>query len=282
MNFCRDTDTFDAVHHSGSPALSHLPASHAGEPPGPRWRRSRTSTAPAASARRNATRSSSRIRSCSRTGTFGEPLEAEGCGARRPRDHAQLTLAYMFVYFIGNLDFSFNGLHNTELLDGIDGRILPVAYDFDFAGAVNTIYATPAADSVRGQIRPHPEVPGVVRARGAVPRCARPSPGEEGRDLRALSRRRRQAHGSRSGEGDARSTSTTSTTTCALRRRPSATCSATASGRTDPHAGRMTVARYELQLRRGAGRAGARGASPRHPLQRAAPLVAPGSLPGHG
>jgi hypothetical protein len=55
----------------------------------------------------------------------------------------QLALAYLFEYLIGNLDFSFNGLHNTELLATMDGRILPVAYDFDFAGAVNTSYATP-------------------------------------------------------------------------------------------------------------------------------------------
>jgi len=58
----------------------------------------------------------------------------------------ELALAYMFEYLIGNLDFSFNGLHNTELLATLDGRILPVAYDFDFAGAVNTSYATPPPD----------------------------------------------------------------------------------------------------------------------------------------
>jgi hypothetical protein len=55
----------------------------------------------------------------------------------------ELALAYLFEYLIGNLDFSFNGLHNTELLATMDGRMLPVAYDFDFAGAVNTSYAVP-------------------------------------------------------------------------------------------------------------------------------------------
>jgi len=55
----------------------------------------------------------------------------------------QLALAYLFEYFIGNLDFSFNGLHNTELLLTENGLVLPVAYDFDFSGAVNTSYATP-------------------------------------------------------------------------------------------------------------------------------------------
>jgi len=57
-----------------------------------------------------------------------------------------LALAYLFEYLIGNLDFSFNGLHNTELLATTDGRILPVAYDFDFPVAVNTSYAVPPPD----------------------------------------------------------------------------------------------------------------------------------------
>lgn len=61
-------------------------------------------------------------------------------------EEKELALAYMFEYFIGNLDFSFNGLHNTELLATTDGRMLPVAYDFDFSGAVNTSYAVPPPD----------------------------------------------------------------------------------------------------------------------------------------
>jgi hypothetical protein len=61
-------------------------------------------------------------------------------------DHPQLALAYLFQYFIGNLDFSFAGLHNTEVLATADGRMLPVAYDFDFSGAVNASYATPPPD----------------------------------------------------------------------------------------------------------------------------------------
>lgn len=54
-----------------------------------------------------------------------------------------LALAYLFQFMIGNTDFSFNGLHNTQIIGTDDGRFLPVAYDFDYAGAVNTVYATP-------------------------------------------------------------------------------------------------------------------------------------------
>ncbi|MEP6992753.1 MAG: hypothetical protein ABJA80_17590 [bacterium] len=58
-------------------------------------------------------------------------------------DAEPLALAYLFEYFIGNLDFSFNGLHNTELVVKPDGSLaIPVAYDFDFSGAVNAPYAT--------------------------------------------------------------------------------------------------------------------------------------------
>ena len=54
-----------------------------------------------------------------------------------------LAVAYMFQYLIGNTDFSFTGLHNTQIIGTSDGRYLPVAYDFDYAGAVDASYATP-------------------------------------------------------------------------------------------------------------------------------------------
>ena len=68
--------------------------------------------------------------------------EVKGAGPSdlEPKEFA---LAYMFLYFIGNLDFSFSGLHNTELITTTDGRVLPVVYDFDYSGAVNAPYAVP-------------------------------------------------------------------------------------------------------------------------------------------
>lgn len=60
-------------------------------------------------------------------------------------DAEPLALAFLFQYLIGNSDFSFNGLHNTQLVGTADGRILPVAYDFDYSGVVNAAYAIPNA-----------------------------------------------------------------------------------------------------------------------------------------
>lgn len=58
-------------------------------------------------------------------------------------DPFQDALVGVFQYMIGNTDFSINGLHNVELLFREDGSVFPIAYDFDFAGAVNARYATP-------------------------------------------------------------------------------------------------------------------------------------------
>lgn len=52
------------------------------------------------------------------------------------------ALVGVFQYLIGNTDFSTNGLHNMELLAQTGGTILPLAFDFDFSGAVNASYAT--------------------------------------------------------------------------------------------------------------------------------------------
>ncbi len=53
----------------------------------------------------------------------------------------QSAIAYSFLYFIANTDVSFNGLHNGEIIAFPDGRNIPIAYDFDFAGVINASYA---------------------------------------------------------------------------------------------------------------------------------------------
>jgi hypothetical protein len=52
------------------------------------------------------------------------------------------ALVGVFQYLIGNTDFSTNGLHNMELFAQPNGDVLPLAFDFDFSGAVNASYAT--------------------------------------------------------------------------------------------------------------------------------------------
>jgi hypothetical protein len=57
-------------------------------------------------------------------------------------DGFQDALFGVFQYFIGNTDFSEAGLHNVELFFNNEGVAMPIAYDFDFSGAVNARYAT--------------------------------------------------------------------------------------------------------------------------------------------
>ena len=73
----------------------------------------------------------------------GKVLEQMGAGAG-DLDPDLNALLGVFEYMIGNTDFSIAGLHNVELVLREDGTVLPIAYDFDFSGAVNARYATPA------------------------------------------------------------------------------------------------------------------------------------------
>jgi hypothetical protein len=72
----------------------------------------------------------------------GKVLEQKGAQPG-DLDSFQDALFGVFQYFIGNTDFSEGGLHNVELFFNNEGTAMPVAYDFDFAGAVNARYAIP-------------------------------------------------------------------------------------------------------------------------------------------
>jgi hypothetical protein len=54
-----------------------------------------------------------------------------------------LGLVGVLEHFIGNTDWSIAAQHNILLLQDTVGRILPVAYDFDWSGAVDARYAFP-------------------------------------------------------------------------------------------------------------------------------------------
>lgn len=72
----------------------------------------------------------------------GKIMQQKGAGAG-DLDPYQNALMSVFQYMIGNTDFSVAGLHNIELFFTADGNVMPIAYDFDFAGAVNARYAVP-------------------------------------------------------------------------------------------------------------------------------------------
>jgi hypothetical protein len=58
-------------------------------------------------------------------------------------DPAALATLSMFEYFIGNTDWSISGLHNIALLQDSSALAVPVAFDFDWTGAVDAPYAFP-------------------------------------------------------------------------------------------------------------------------------------------
>ncbi|HMI55263.1 MAG TPA: hypothetical protein VK494_03660 [Gemmatimonadaceae bacterium] len=72
----------------------------------------------------------------------GKVLEQKGA-VPGDLDPFQDALFGVFEYFVGNTDFSVSALHNVELFFDNQGVVRPIAYDFDFAGAVNARYAVP-------------------------------------------------------------------------------------------------------------------------------------------
>ena len=72
----------------------------------------------------------------------GKVLDTKGAS---PADLDPMENAFFGVweYFVGNTDFSIAGLHNVALLQR-DTSYFPVAYDYDWSGAVNTRYAGPS------------------------------------------------------------------------------------------------------------------------------------------
>jgi hypothetical protein len=74
---------------------------------------------------------------------LAELVEAKG-GRWEHMDADHGALVSAFEYMIGGSDWSLPGLHNIILFRHEEtGAVLPVAYDFDWTGIVNTNYATP-------------------------------------------------------------------------------------------------------------------------------------------
>jgi len=71
----------------------------------------------------------------------GTLVEEKGAGPDALEPH-HTALVGVFQYLVGNTDWSIYALHNAELVRDSIFQIVPVPYDFDFAGAVNAFYAT--------------------------------------------------------------------------------------------------------------------------------------------
>lgn len=60
-------------------------------------------------------------------------------------DSRSLDRLALFQFMIGNTDWYVNTRHNTEILQNkADGSLIPIPYDFDFSGVINTFYAQPS------------------------------------------------------------------------------------------------------------------------------------------
>jgi len=60
-------------------------------------------------------------------------------------DAEQLAITSLFEYFAANTDWSISALHNISLMRDTIGALFPIAFDFDWGGAVNARYAFPDA-----------------------------------------------------------------------------------------------------------------------------------------
>jgi hypothetical protein len=72
----------------------------------------------------------------------GRILKSKGATPDDLEPQADVVVG-LFQYLIGNTDFALGALHNAEIVGQETGNFIPIAYDFDFSGAVNARYATP-------------------------------------------------------------------------------------------------------------------------------------------
>ncbi len=72
----------------------------------------------------------------------GVPLEAPQVHPAM-MDPSKAALGAVFSYMIGMTDWSAVFRHNVEIIREMDGSVVPVSYDFDWSGIVNTRYARP-------------------------------------------------------------------------------------------------------------------------------------------
>ncbi len=150
-NFCRDTDPYEQYMLSEMQLYRIYnvltPASH-------RVRLIELSYVDSASSKLHAKRYAFIIEEGEAVGArFKAAIYPEKGATMSDLEPESNALMALFQYFIGNTDFSVNGLHNVELVFQPTGQMIPIAFDFDFSGAVNTVYATPDPSLSIGKVR---------------------------------------------------------------------------------------------------------------------------------
>lgn len=66
--------------------------------------------------------------------------------SQRYTDTLSMDVVALFMYMIGNADYSVAGRHNLKLIrrkDPLKPLVVPIPYDFDYTGIVNASYAIP-------------------------------------------------------------------------------------------------------------------------------------------
>ena len=66
--------------------------------------------------------------------------------SQRYADTLMMDVVALYMYMIGNADYSVAGRHNLKLIrrkDPLKPLVVPIPYDFDYAGIVNAYYAIP-------------------------------------------------------------------------------------------------------------------------------------------
>jgi hypothetical protein len=72
-------------------------------------------------------------------------IKSDGVSMRHT-DTLMMDVVALYMYMIGNADYSVAGRHNLKLIrrkDPLKPLVVPVPYDFDYAGIVNASYAIP-------------------------------------------------------------------------------------------------------------------------------------------
>ena len=101
----------------------------------------------------------------------------------------------VFEYLIGNTDWDAfkkaadqeTCCHNLKVVGQMAGPVFPIPYDFDFAGMVDTRYATPDPSLGMRNVRQR-QYRGICRPREEIDDDAARVPGEEGSNLLPLPR----------------------------------------------------------------------------------------------